>query len=67
MSSSYNRSVELVDVPITNPNISFAPLHRSAEVENLSKDVNDDKQSKPRKKILTKCVTVIGDGTDKEI
>jgi len=80
-SSSFHRSVELVDCPSsTNDNKSsgFAPLHRTIEVENLHSDVNEEKQSlsltssssstttiPTKKKILTKCITVIGDGTDK--
>lgn len=68
-SSSFNRSVDIADYPpSTNENTNFAPLHRTIEVENLHSDVNEEKQSLPStttKKILTKSITVIGDGTDK--
>ncbi len=68
--SSFHRSVEFADVPLSkndNQNSSFAPLHRTIEVENLHSCVNEDKQltSSTTKKILTKCFTVIGDGTEK--
>ncbi len=70
-SSSFNRSVELVDASSSTTNATnatFTPLHRTAEVENLHDHVDQDKQSTNKtttKKVLTKCITVIGDGTDK--
>jgi hypothetical protein len=74
-SAALQRSNELGDVPLsstinTTPT-SFAPLHRTAELEDLHAHMNDDneKETPPstNKKILTKCVTVIGDGSDKQI
>lgn len=77
MSSTSTRSIDLIDYPSSkneNKNISFLPLHRTNELENLHLDSNEEKQSKPltsssssiiTKKILTKCITVIGDETEK--
>ncbi len=77
-SSSSQRSSELVDLTAsstinTNPT-SFAPLHRTAELENLHDHINNDQIPSPppptttaTKKVLTKCITVIGDGSDKQI
>ncbi len=69
--SSLQRSTELVDLPTVNTNPpSFAPLHRTTELENLHDYVNNDddkRTSSTTKKILTKCMTVIGDGSDKQI
>jgi hypothetical protein len=70
--SSLQRSTERGDLTnnnnITNPT-SFAPLHRTAELENLHVQINndDEKRTSTSKKILTKCMTVIGDGSDKQI
>ena len=74
-STTLHRSNELVDLTLcptvkTTPS-SFAPLHRTAELENLHTYINDDneKETPPSttRKILTKCMTVIGDGSDKQI
>ncbi|CAF0930007.1 unnamed protein product [Rotaria sordida] len=71
-SSSVQNSSELIDLTScsttnTNPT-SFAPLHRTVELENLHDYIkNDEKQITPTKKTLTKCMTVIGDGSDKQI
>ncbi len=74
-STALQRSNEHVDLPLsstinTTPT-SFAPLHRTVELENLHEHINDDNEKEPppstNKKILTKCVTVIGDGSDKQI
>jgi hypothetical protein len=71
VSSSLQRSNELADVTSNKNPPSFAPLHRTAELENLhDHSLDDEKQtpkSTPTKKILTKCMTVIGDGSDKQI
>ena len=70
-SSSFNRSVEHVDSSSSTANATFTPLHRTAEIENLHSHVDQDKQltnqttTTTTKKVLTKCITVIGDGTDK--
>jgi hypothetical protein len=72
-SSSFQRSNEFTDSTINTNPTSFAPLHRTAELENLHDHVNNDKakQTPPPsttpKKMLTKCMTVIGDGSDKQI
>jgi hypothetical protein len=74
-SSSSQRSNDLVDLvsfSTTNTNpTSFAPLHRTAELENIYDHINNDKEKQipltTPKKILTKCMTVIGDGSDKQI
>jgi len=78
-SSSFQRSNDLIDSTSsstinTNPT-SFAPLHRTAELENLHDCINNDDEKQisstttttTSKKILTKCMTVIGDGSDKQI
>ncbi|CAF1293381.1 unnamed protein product [Rotaria sp. Silwood1] len=69
-STSVQHSNELIDLTScsTNPT-SFAPLHRTVELENLHDFIkNDEKQiTITTKKILTKCMTVIGDGSDKQI
>ena len=68
--SSSQRSTERADLTNNNTNpTSFAPLHRTAEMENLHDQVNndDEKRTSTSKKILTKCMTVIGDGSDKQI
>ncbi|UJR07551.1 hypothetical protein I4U23_011839 [Adineta vaga] len=74
-SSSLHRSDELVDLTIcstqSSNSTSFALLHRTVELENLHDHINNDnEQQQPptaSKKILTKCLTVIGDGSDKQI
>ncbi len=72
-SSSFQRSNELIDSTINTNPTSFAPLHRTAELENLHDHVNNDNAKQTpstttaSKKILTKCMTVIGDGSDKQI
>jgi hypothetical protein len=79
-SSSSQRSSELVDLTasstINTNSTSFAPLHRTAELENLHDHINNDQIPPPpsttttttaTKKVLTKCITVIGDGSDKQI
>jgi hypothetical protein len=55
-----------------NSATSFAPLHRTVELENLPDQINNEQETKSfavttSKKILTKCLTVIGDGSDKPI
>lgn len=47
-------------------------MHRTEELENLHDQVNDEAISSTTattttKKVLTKCFTVIGDGSDKQI
>ena len=75
--SSSQRSNEFVrgtlcPTPNNNPT-SFAPLHRTEELENLHDQANDEAISSTTttttatKKVLTKCFTVIGDGSDKQI
>ncbi len=71
-SSSSHRSVDVIDYPPStneSKNTNFAPLHRTSEVENLNSNLNQEKQclssTTTTKKMLTKCFTVIGDGTDK--
>ncbi len=75
-SSSSQRSHELADLTssatVNNNPTSFAPLHRTVELENLHDHIDDDKKDIPTatattKRILTKCITVIGDGSDKQI
>jgi hypothetical protein len=74
-STALQRSNEHVDLPLSSTinttATSFAPLHRTVELENLHEHINDDNEKEPppstNKKILTKCVTVIGDGSDKQI
>jgi hypothetical protein len=52
--------------------LDFAPLHRTAELENIHEQVtqNDSQQEKqqqslpPTRKVLVKYMTVIGDGSD---
>ncbi|CAF1030820.1 unnamed protein product [Rotaria sp. Silwood1] len=62
-------------IPPSTPPISssqqlnFAPLHRTVELENIHEQVTqndfDQKQEPPiARKILTKYMTVIGDGND---
>jgi len=71
-SSTSHQSTKLIDFPLSrtdNKNASFAPLHRTVEVENLHEDLNDKKQltsssTTTTKRVLTKCFTIIGDGTD---
>jgi hypothetical protein len=52
------------------PKLDFAPLHRTAELENIHAQVtqNDSKQQKEQspstRKVLVKYMTVIGDGSD---
>jgi hypothetical protein len=69
-SSSSQRSTELVNLTTvnnTNPT-NFAPLHRTTELENLHDKINpNDDEKRTSKKILTKYMTVIGDGSDKQI
>lgn len=75
MSSSSQRSSELARGTLcataNNNPTSFAPLHRTEELENLHDQANDQAISSTpttaTKKILTKCFTVIGDGSDKPI
>ncbi|CAF0950280.1 unnamed protein product [Adineta steineri] len=75
-SSTFHRSVDFIDFPLSttsdDKNSSFTPLYRTTEVENLHDHINNDKQStsppnpsKTTKKVLTKCMTVIGDETEK--
>jgi len=73
-SSSFQRSNELIDSTMNTNPTSFAPLHRTAELENLHDPVNNDNAKQTpsttttaSKKLLTKCMTVIGDGSDKQI
>ncbi|CAF1114920.1 unnamed protein product [Adineta ricciae] len=73
-SSSLYRSNELVNLTtasqFTSNSTSFAPLHRTVEVENLHDHIDDNNEQQPptaSKKVLTKCMTVIGDGSDKQI
>jgi len=76
-SSSLQRSNQVNDLTtcstVHNNPPSFAPLHRTAELENLHDHFHDDDDEKQTsknsttKKILTKCMTVIGDGSDKQI
>lgn len=72
-SSSLYRSNELVNLTTTSQlssnSTSFAPLHRTVEVENLHDHIDDTNEQQPptaSKKVLTKCMTVIGDGSDKQ-
>jgi hypothetical protein len=68
--SSLQRSTELVNLTtINNTNsTNFAPLHRTTELENLHDKINpNDDEKRTSKKILTKYMTVIGDGSDKQI
>jgi hypothetical protein len=51
--------------------LDFAPLHRTAELENIHAEViqNDleqqqQQQSPSTRKVLVRCITVIGDGSD---
>jgi len=52
--------------------LDFAPLHRTAEIENIHAEViqNDleqqqqQHQSPSTRKVLVRCITVIGDGSD---
>ena len=48
----------------------FTPIHRTVELENIHEQVtqNDDIQQPTtiKRNVLTKCVTVIGDGSDVE-
>jgi hypothetical protein len=77
LSSPLQRSTELVDLTSCSTmktDSSFAPLHRTVELENLYDQINNEKQAisvtatkSTTKKILTKCMTVIGDGSDKQI
>ena len=58
----------------TPQKLNFAPLHRTAELENIHAQVieNDlqspppssSEQQPPARKVLTKHLTVIGDGSD---
>lgn len=48
-------------------NLQFAPLHRTMEMENIHAQVNQSNATAnacPTRKSLTKCFTVIGDGSD---
>lgn len=46
----------------------FTPIHRTVELENIHEQVTQlpDCQQMPtaKRNVLTKCVTVIGDGSD---
>ena len=70
-SSSSQRSNELADLTANKNPTSFPPLHRTAELENLHDHINNDNEKQTplttTKKVLTKCITVIGDGSDKQI
>ena len=51
--------------------IHFAPLYRTAELENIHAQVtqNDSQQQQPTsstRKVLSRHMTVIGDGSDKD-
>jgi hypothetical protein len=51
------------------PQLNFAPIHRTVQLENIHEQVTktDSQQPQPTsstRKILTKCMTVIGDGSD---
>jgi hypothetical protein len=61
--------------PSTNQ-LDFAPLHRTVELENIHAQVtqNDSEQQQQQqqqtsstRKVLTRHMTVIGDGSDKMI
>jgi hypothetical protein len=53
-------------------NLDFAPLHRTAELEDIHAQViqNDLPQQQPQlpstRKVLVKHMTVIGDGSDRD-
>lgn len=53
-------------IPTNQP--QFTPLHRAAQLENIHEKVsqNDQQPQQPTsaRKILTKYMTVIGDGSD---
>lgn len=71
-SSTNQRSNQFTDDLSTAAATStgFAPLHRTVELENLHESIsndNDKQSTTSTKKTLTKCVTVIGDGSDKQI
>ncbi|CAF1332859.1 unnamed protein product [Adineta steineri] len=77
--SSLHRSNELVDLTSSSTtqtnSTNFAPIHRTVELENLYDHINNDTDNDKQiltsptttKKVLTKCMTVIGDGSDKQI
>jgi len=53
--------------PTLHQKLNFAPIHRTVQLENIHEQVtkNDSQQPIPStRKILTKCMTVIGDGSD---
>ena len=72
-SSSSHRSNEMGDCgssTMNNITTDFAPLHRTMEIENLPDQIDHEQNPTSfavttTKKILTKCLTVIGDGSDK--
>lgn len=69
--ASLQRSDELIDLAArpaaAAPPTSFAPLHRTVELENLYDGEQQATTPTSTKKVLTKCFTVIGDGSDKQI
>ncbi|CAF1393134.1 unnamed protein product [Adineta steineri] len=57
--------------PPSSHQMSFAPLHRTVELENIHAQVtNNDLHEQPQeripstRKVLTRYMTVIGDGSD---
>lgn len=46
----------------------FTPIHRTVELENIHEQVtqidNTQQPTTVKRNVLTKCVTVIGDGSD---
>lgn len=55
-------------LPTSTNQPRFTPIHRTVELENIHEQVtqNDDTQQATavKRNVLTKCVTVIGDGSD---
>jgi len=50
--------------------LDFAPLHRTVELENIhaqvtKNDVHQQQEIPSKRKVLTRYMTVIGDGSDK--
>jgi hypothetical protein len=54
--------------PLLPLKLDFAPLHRSAELEDIHAEVTQNdlqhQQSRSTRKVLVKYLTVIGDGSD---
>jgi hypothetical protein len=48
--------------------LNFAPIHRTIHLENIHEQVKQNDlqqhQTPSKRKVLTKCMTVIGDGSD---